>query len=28
MTSAENSPSPTLRALSEYYQVAFSHIRE
>jgi hypothetical protein len=28
MTSAENSPSPTLRALSEYYSVAFSHIRE
>jgi hypothetical protein len=28
MTSAENSPSPTLRALSEYYQVAFGHIRE
>ena len=28
MSSAENSPSPTLRALSEYYQIAFSHIRE
>ena len=28
MSSAENSPSPTLRALSEYYQVAFGHIRE
>lgn len=28
MTSAENSPSPTLRALSEYYSVAFGHIRE
>lgn len=28
MSSAENSPSPTLRALSEYYQAAFSHIRE
>ena len=27
-TSAENSPSPTLRALAEYYQVAYSHIRE
>lgn len=27
-TSAENSPSPTLRALSEYYQIAFGHIRE
>jgi hypothetical protein len=28
MSSAENSPSPTLRALSEYYQVSFGHIRE
>lgn len=28
VTSAENSPSPTLRALAEYYQVAYSHIRE
>lgn len=28
LSSAENSPSPTLRALSEYYQIAFSHIRE
>lgn len=27
-SSAENSPSPTLRALSEYYTVAFTHIRE
>ena len=27
-TSAENSPSPTLRALSEYYQAAFAHVRE
>lgn len=27
-SSAENSPSPTLRALSEYYQIAFGHIRE
>lgn len=26
--SAENSPSPTLRALAEYYQTAFGHIRE
>lgn len=28
LTSAENSPSPTLRALAEYYQVAYSHVRE
>lgn len=28
VTSAENSPSPTLRALAEYYQVAYGHVRE
>lgn len=28
ITSAENSPSPTLRALAEYYEVAYSHVRE
>lgn len=28
MTSAENSPSPTLKALSEYYEVAYSQVRE
>ena len=28
ITSAENSPSPTLRALAEYYEQAYAHIRE
>lgn len=27
-TSAENSPSPTLKALGEYYEIAYSHVRE
>lgn len=28
MTSSENSPSPTLKALSEYYEIAYSQVRE